>query len=241
MLESIFDLARASSYADRIDWLFTLITVVVGFWLIMAEGVLFYFLFRFRRRKGVKAQYISGDEKGQKKWINIPHALVILCDVVLIVGAISVWVHIKQNLPESDVKIRVIGQQWAWIFVHPGPDGKLDTEDDISTVDELHVEEGKVYHFDLESRDVVHSFSVPVFRLKQDVVPGRVITGWFEPTKTGEFDIQCAEICGIGHGVMAARLHVESSEDHKKWMAHHTREDSASLATAVTATAPSTE
>jgi cytochrome c oxidase subunit 2 len=112
----------------------------------------------------------------------------------------------------------VIGQQWAWSFVHPGPDGKLDTPDDIATVDELHIQTDTVYHFKLEARDVLHSFSVPVFRLKQDAVPGRIITGWFEATKTGTFDIQCAEICGIGHGVMAGRIVIETAEQHVAWM-----------------------
>ena len=79
----------------------------------------------------------------------------------------------------------MVAQQWAWSFVHPGPDGQLDTADDIKTVDELHVKVDTLYHFKLESRDVLHSFSVPVFRLKQDVIPGRVITGWFQPTQTG--------------------------------------------------------
>ena len=64
----------------------------------------------------------------------------------------------------------------------------------------------------------MNSFSVPVFRLKQDALPGRVITGWFEANKTGEYDIQCAEICGIGHGVMAGRISIESPEDHVAWM-----------------------
>jgi cytochrome c oxidase subunit 2 len=65
---------------------------------------------------------------------------------------------------------------------------------------------------------VVHSFSVPVFRLKQDAIPGRAITGWFRPTVTGEFDVQCAEICGIGHGVMAARISIEDANQHAAWV-----------------------
>jgi cytochrome c oxidase subunit 2 len=81
---------------------------------------------------------------------------------------------------------------------------------------------GKTYHFQLESRDVLHDFSVPVFRLKQDAIPGRVITGWFKATKTGDYDIQCAEICGIGHGLMAGRIHVESSGEHAAWMQANT-------------------
>ena len=93
------------------------------------------------------------------------------------------------------------------------------TADDIFTVDELHVEVDQTYHFLLESRDVLHSFSVPVFRIKQDAIPGRTITGWFEATQTGEYDLQCTEICGIGHGVMAARIHIEDSDAHAAWIA----------------------
>jgi cytochrome c oxidase subunit 2 len=62
---------------------------------------------------------------------------------------------------------------------------------------------------------------VPVFRLKQDVIPGRVITGWFEATATGEYDIQCAEICGVGHGIMGGRIHIETPEQHTAWIASH--------------------
>jgi len=209
----------ASTFAPDIDGLVLLITLLVGFWFILAEVVFFWLIFKFRARDGVKAQYVTGKEPHLKRWINIPHVLVILCDVVIIVGAIMVWVKIKQTLPEPNATIRVTGQQWAWTFTHPGADGKLDTADDIRTTDELHVEVDRTYHFKLESRDVLHSFSVPVFRLKQDAVPGRTITGWFRPTKTGTFDIQCAEMCGIGHGLMAARLVVESPEQHAAWMA----------------------
>ena len=79
--------------------------------------------------------------------------------------------------------------------------------------------ENTTYHFELESKDVLHSFSIPVFRLKQDAIPGRRITGWFKATKTGEWDIQCTEICGIGHGMMPARIHITSAYDHNKWLA----------------------
>ena len=97
-----------------------------------------------------------------------------------------------------------------------------DTADDIKTVDEMHVEVDKLYHFKLEARDVLHSFSVQVFRLKQDAIPGRIITGWFTPNMTGEFDIQCAEICGIGHALMPGRLIVEEAAAHSAWVAEHT-------------------
>ena len=211
----------ASSYAGDIDGLILLIALVVGFWFLIAQGVLFWFLFRYRRAASPKAAYITGLEPELTRWVNIPHGLVILCDVVLIVGALRVWDTVKMTLPEADQNIRIEAQQWAWTFTHPGPDGTLDTPDDIRTVDALYLEKDQVYHFELGSADVVHSFSVPAFRLKQDAVPGRTIRGWFKPTKLGIFDVQCAEICGLGHGYMAGRLTVHTAAEHEVWVAGH--------------------
>ncbi len=207
-----------STYASSIDNLILLIGVLVGFWLVLCEVLFFYFIVRFRAKDGRRAEYITGEEKSHKRWISYPHLLVLVCDVFIVFFAVKVWYEVKQQLPEPYETVRIVGQQWAWSFVHPGADHELGTADDIKTVDELHVEVGKVYHFKLEARDVLHSFSVPVFRLKQDAVPGRVITGWFEATGTGTYDIQCAEICGIGHGVMGARIVIESPERHAAWV-----------------------
>ncbi len=210
-----------STYAGDIDGLFTLIFVLVGFWFLVSEGIFFWLLWKFRARDGQPSQYVTGELKSEKRWITIPHMLVLVCDVFIIVGAVRVWYDVKQYLPPPQETVRVIAQQWAWTFVHPGPDGALDTPDDITTVNELHVQEDTLYHYKLESTDVLHNFSVPVFRLKQDANPGRVITGWFTPTMTGSFDIQCAEICGIGHGLMGARIHIETKEQHTASMAQH--------------------
>lgn len=208
---------QASTSARDIDWLFALILVTVGFWFVVAEVVFFSLIFRFRRRPGASAAYVTGERKEEKRWISRPHALVIVCDVVLITGAILTWRAVKQDLPPADERVRVIAQQWAWVFVHPGPDGKLDTNDDVRTVNDLHVKVDTTYHFELTSRDVVHSFSVPAFRLKQDAIPGRIVTGWFRPTRVGTYDVQCAEICGIGHALMPARLTVETPTEHTAW------------------------
>lgn len=220
-----------STYAGDIDFLINLIFVLVGFWLILSEVVFFWLIFKFKKKSGVKAQYIEGNTKEEKKWISIPHYLVLVCDIFILYFAITTWYEVKQNLPPADHTVRVIGQQWAWTFVHEGPDGKLGTADDISTINELHVEVDKVYHYKLEATDVIHSFSVPVFRLKQDAIPGRVITGWWEATDTGEYSIQCAEICGIGHGLMAARLFIESTEQHAQWVAGNSSARFAALTT----------
>ncbi|HEX5065561.1 MAG TPA: cytochrome c oxidase subunit II [Myxococcota bacterium] len=214
---------QASTYARQLDWLFEGIFWVVGFWFVLTVLMFFWLIFRFRKREGVAAEYYDGSEWKLKRWVTIPHLLVLVCDIFIIVGAVKVWYEIKQFLPPAQQTVRVISQQWAWTFVHPGADGQIDTADDIASVDELHVQMGTTYHFKLESRDVLHSFSIPVFRLKQDAVPGRVITGWFEPTKTGTYDLQCTEICGIGHGLMGAKIVIETPEAHAAWVAQHSQ------------------
>jgi len=208
----------ASTYAHWIDYQFLLIAVLVGFWLILAEAVMFWLIFKFSAKDGRPTQYITGEEKHQTRWITIPHLLVILCDIVIIVPAILVWYNIKQVLPPADETVRVIAQQWAWSFQQAGPDGVMDTADDIRTVGELHVKVNTTYHFELMSRDVVHSFAVPAFRLKQDALPGRTITGWFRPNRAGTYDIQCTQMCGIGHALMAGRIIVETPQAHAAWL-----------------------
>jgi cytochrome c oxidase subunit 2 len=223
----------ASSYAKDIDFVFDLIFWIVAFWFLLAEGVFFYLILRFRKKEGVPGQYVTGELKSEKRWITIPHFAVLVFDVFILFYAVKVWYEVKQHLPDAPDKaiVRVIAQQWAWTFVHPGPDGKLDTPDDIVKVNELHVQVDRLHHFLLESKDVLHDFSVPVFRLKQDMIPGRVITGWFTPTMTGSYDIQCAEICGIGHALMPARIHIETAGQHAAWMAENAAVAVASAAT----------
>lgn len=214
-----FLIESASTYASSIDHLILGIGAIVGVWFLLAQGIFFYFIYKGRKKAGVKAKYVAGESHEEMKWIHIPHNAVLFFDVIVIIWAIMVWKGIKQDLPDADATVRVIGQQWSWTFVHPGEDGQIDTDDDVITVDELHVVANKNYHYKLESVDVLHDFSVPVFRLKQDAVPGRVITGWFNATKTGEHDVQCAEMCGIGHGIMQARIFIETEEQHAEWLA----------------------
>jgi cytochrome c oxidase subunit 2 len=216
MIESL--VPSVSTYSGQIDNLFALITTIMGFWFFLGQGILFYFIFKYRRKPDVVSSYVAGDKKEEKKLLSIAHKLLLVCDIVIVSFAISTWYNVKQNLPPADYTVKIIGQQWAWTFVHPGADGKLDTADDITTIDELHIQEGVTYHFRLTTKDVIHSFFVPVFRLKQDAVPGREIVGWFKATHTGEFDILCAEICGIGHGLMSAKIVIDTKEAYQKWV-----------------------
>ena len=227
--------AAASTYAADIDQLFDVITLLVMIPFSVACYLFFAFILRFRAKEGVKAMYITGTEHKYMKWIHWAHVPILTFDLVIVVMAVNVWYDVKQDLPEMESEVRVIAQQWAWTFVHPGVDNTLGTADDISKVNELHVSTDTLYHYKLEALDVLHNFSVPVFRLKQDAIPGRVITGWFEPTLAGEYDIQCAEICGIGHGLMPARIHISSPGEHAAWVE---RESALALARAAGEAAP---
>ena len=219
--------AAASTYASDIDQLFDVITLLVGIPFVISCFLFFSFILRFKAKEGEKAMYITGTEHKYMKWIHRAHVPILTFDLIIVVMAVQVWYDVKQDLPEKDSEVRVIAQQWAWTFVHAGADNTLGTADDITKVNELHVSTDTLYHYKLEAKDVLHNFSVPVFRLKQDAIPGRVITGWFEPTVTGEYDIQCAEICGIGHGLMPARIHISSPGEHAAWVQ---RESAAALA-----------
>jgi cytochrome c oxidase subunit 2 len=144
--------------------------LIVAFWFLLVELAFLYLILRFRKKDGVKAQYITGELKHEHRWIAWPHYLIMVCDVVIVAFAIKVWYEVKQNLPEPDAQVRIVAQQWAWSFVHPGADGRLDTADDVKTVDELHLEVGKTYHYLLEVARRAHSLSIPVFR-QQDAIP----------------------------------------------------------------------
>jgi cytochrome c oxidase subunit II len=211
-------LEAGSTYAGDIDNIIWWILIIVGFWFLLAEAVFIGLILKFSHKEGVRPQYITGEKPQEMRWVAWPHYATLIFDVIILVAAIRVWTHVKIETPPIDVTVRAVAQQWAWTFTHPGPDLKLDTPDDIRLVDELHVEKGKTYSVEMMSRDVLHSFSVPVFRLKQDVIPGRVIKGWFTPTLTGQFDIQCTEICGIGHALMPGRIFVEDHDAHQRWM-----------------------
>jgi len=145
--------------------------------------------------------------------------LVFLFDMAIEHKGTGVWDKVKLEMPPHEVLVRVTARQFAWTFTYAGVDGKLDTADDFQSTTEMHVPEGKVVRFALESKDVLHSFWIPVLRLKQDAVPGRTINGWFQATQTGDYEIGCAEICGGLHTNMRATMRVESPEDFDRWAA----------------------
>ena len=112
--------------------------------------------------------------------------------------------------------MRLTAKQFNWEFRYPGPDKKFDTPDDKIIDGDLHVPVNKKVRVYMRAKDVIHSFFVPVLRLKQDIVPGREIIAWFEATKPGVYEIPCAELCGPGHSGMLGKLMIYTADDYEK-------------------------
>jgi cytochrome c oxidase subunit II len=205
---------QASTYAGEIDTVFYLIYWITAFFFLLVTGLLIGFLIKYRYKPGRRAAYFHGNTMLELVWTAVPAAIFIIFFLV----SSATWAKVKIIMPLGDVQVRLIAKQFAWEFHYPGPDGNFDTADDFQSDGELHVPVNKSVRLQLVGTDVIHSFFVPVFRLKQDVVPGREIPAWFEATKTGRFEIPCAELCGPGHSGMKGWLYVHSQEDYDKWL-----------------------
>lgn len=209
---------NVSTFGGDVDGIFWLIFYITTAWFFITEGLIVCFIIRYRRRPGCKAVYAVGDTWSQLAWILIPLAIVVVLDLIIDIRGADVWAKVKLQRPSAEVVVRAVGKQFNWEFVYPGPDGTFDTEDDLRTDNELRVPIGKSINVLLTSKDVIHSFFLPHFRVKQDALPGREIPVWVEATKTGEFEIPCAELCGFGHSGMKGMLIVQSDEDYQKWL-----------------------
>jgi cytochrome c oxidase subunit 2 len=208
----------ASSYAGDIDGLLVFITVVVGVWFLLAEGLLVYMALRYRRRKGRPAAYLPGRTLRSMAFVLVPCAVILGFDLWIDAVAAPVWHQIKETAPPAEQTVRISGERWLWRFTYPGPDGALGTPDDIESVSELHVPVNQTVVFELTAKDVLHSLWVPELRLKQDAVPGRTIRGWFRAIREGRYEVICAEICGLLHTNMKATLVVEPAADYLRWL-----------------------
>ena len=209
---------NVGSFGADIDGVFWLIFYITTVWFFITEGLIIYFIIRYRRRPGRKAVYAAGDTWSQLAWVLVPLAIVVVLDLIIDIRSADVWAKVKLQRPPADVVVHAVGKQFNWEFIYPGPDGKFGTEDDLRTDNALHVPVSKTIHVILTSKDVIHSFFLPHFRLKQDAMPGREIPVWFEAKQTGEFEIPCAELCGFGHSGMKGMLYVHPEEDYHKWL-----------------------
>lgn len=209
---------QASTYAAAVDSLFSLVLVVTGIAFVLVEGTLIFFLIRYRYREGRKAEYTHGSRRIELTWTIIP-AIGLIGLAILQYG---LWTSIKVDLPDDPdaLTIDVMANQFEWVTTYPGADGVLDTADDITApINIAHYPVNRTVIIRLGSEDVLHSFFIPELRVKQDAVPGRPFTFWFEANLTGQFEIACAELCGLGHYRMRGRVTVETQAEFDTWLA----------------------
>ncbi|UCC71184.1 MAG: cytochrome c oxidase subunit II [Gemmatimonadota bacterium] len=207
----------ASSYAAELDTIFWVILAVTGIVLVGVQVTLVYFLVKYRGREGRRASYVEGSTKAEVIWTVIPAVLI----VGIAVASQRVWSQVKNpdRFPADALELNVEARQFAWSITYPGPDGELGTEDDFTRYNEMRVPVNRPVVFNMTSADVVHSFFVPAFRIKQDAVPGLNTRAWFEATEVGEYELACAELCGVAHGLMKGKVVVLPQDEFEGWLA----------------------
>lgn len=206
----------------RIDWLIdiTLIFIAVLF-AIMVAWMLWACL---RHGRNHPAVYSHGNSRRSVALtLGVAGLVFFTVDGNLFVNSTRDLGEAFRNFEKAEahpkaVRIEVNARQWAWDVRHPGPDGRFNTRDDIVTLNEMVVPVGRPVIIHLASVDVVHSFSLPNFRVKQDAVPGSINPLWFQAKETGEFPIACQQHCGTNHYLMKGVLRVLTERDYEEWV-----------------------
>ena len=223
----------ASNWAKDIDFLFWLITIICTFGFILVEFVLIYFVFKYRRKKGEPDKItpnITHNKVLEIIWTIVPAVLMM---VVFYYGVI--YFIDMRTFPKQVYEIDITGRQWSWKFTYPnGVSGS--TQSTCSKTEYKNQYDCERYYatwkqgqpmvlpinkkikLRMTSVDVIHSFYVPAFRVKQDVVPGVISYLWFETTKKGVFDLFCTEYCGLDHSGMLGKVHVLSEDEFLLWL-----------------------
>lgn len=229
---------NAGTYGDKVDQLYVTLTYLTGAAFAAVVAAMAYFCVRYRHRAGRRAYYTHGDSWGALGVTGTLALLVFLGIDMNVVHLSNAAAREMQSPPPDAMRVRVLAQQFTWGFHYPGPDGKYgkcdlakadnfnlfglddkdpDGKDDVIAEGLLCVPVHRPVVLELRSKDVIHSFFLPMFRAKQDVVPGMKTTLWFEATREGEFEIACAELCGMMHSQMAGWLRVTGDAAYKAW------------------------
>jgi cytochrome c oxidase subunit II len=194
----------ASTTATRVDALYIFLVMVSAIMTALIFTTLIVFAVRFRKRQGVKAEQIEGSQVLEITWSTIPFAVFLS---FFVWGAV---LYFQERTPPQDAtEVYAVAKQWMWKFEHAGGQREIN---------ELHVPVGRDVKMIMTSQDVIHSFFVPAFRIKQDVLPGRYTTAWFHATKPGTYHLFCAEYCGTEHSGMIGWIVVMDPRDYQAWM-----------------------
>ncbi len=222
------------------NWGFIDTTILITFWV---TGVVFvavllftgYCMWKFRYQEDRRSEYEPEDPK-LEWWLTVLTSIGV---VVMLAPGLIAW---KQfiTVPDDATEFEVLAQQWQWNFRLPGKDGILGKSDNrnisddnpfgldpndpngrddlLIEADDLHLPLGKPVKVLLRSVDVLHDFYVPQFRAKMDIIPGMVTYFWFTPIRTGNFEVLCAELCGVGHHVMRGNVIVDNQSSYDMWL-----------------------
>ena len=194
----------ASSLSGQVDALYLFLIGIAVFFSVLIVCALLLFSVRYRRRPGHVASHIEGSLPLELLWTFVPLV------IVLFVFGWGTKLFVRaQTAPEEAMRFTVTGKQWMWKIQHPGGQSEINT---------LHVPVGRVVVLTMISEDVIHSFYVPAFRVKQDVLPGRYTQLWFEPTKAGTYHLFCAEYCGTKHSEMKGSVVVLDPAEYQAWL-----------------------
>jgi cytochrome c oxidase subunit II len=197
---------QASRVAEQTDYIYWGLSCLSGAMLLIIFVPMAWFLFKYRRGKPADRRPVRLPTlKIELTWTILP-ALVMMC---FYVWAADHYFTIEQPPPHA-MEINVVGQQWMWKIQHP--EGHRE-------IDELHVPVGRVVQLTMTSQDVIHSFYLPEFRIKQDAVPGRYTTEWFKARRIGTYKLFCSEYCGTDHSRMIGRVVVMDPADYANWLA----------------------
>ena len=209
---------NASTQGEVIDRLFWLIFWITLTAFVIVEAGVLWFLWRYRGRGGRRrARYTHGSTRAEIVWTTVP-AIVL---VFLGIYSGRIWANIRSidSFPEGALTLEVVAKQFEWNVTYPGADRMLGNADDFTIRNRFEIPVGEPVVVMLESEDAIHSFFIPELRVKQDAVPGMRIPIWFQATRTGEFQIACAELCGLGHYRMRASVVVHDRASYDTWYA----------------------
>ncbi|MGI9257250.1 MAG: c-type cytochrome [Gammaproteobacteria bacterium] len=218
-----------------IDTTIDITFIVTGIVFVAVNLFMAYCVIKFRHKPGLKAEYDPENTK-LEVWLTVVTSVGV---VAMLAPGLVVWGQFV-NVPDDAMEVEAVGQQWHWSFRYPGEDGVLgnveirhiteqnpfgiDPEDPTGQDDVLvanpvaHLPVDQPTHLLLRSKDVLHNFTVPQFRVKMDLVPGMVTYQWFTPTVVGQYDVLCEELCGLAHFAMRGRVVVDSQQDFDTWL-----------------------
>ena len=218
-----------------IDTTIDITFIVTGIVFVAVNLFMAYCVIKFRHKPGLKAEYDPENTK-LEVWLTIVTSVGV---VAMLAPGLVVWGQFV-NVPDDAIEVEAVGQQWHWSYRYPGADGILGNvdigqiteqnpfgidpddptgQDDVLVANPVaHLPVDQAAHLLLRSKDVLHNFTVPQFRVKMDLVPGMVTYQWFTPTVVGEYDVLCEELCGLAHFAMRGRVVVESQADFDAWL-----------------------